>query len=139
MSGGYNVLLFYGNFFLATILYLYLFKVRKLIGFQLGMNIAMVIGGMVAIASGILLISQFPFHYTEVTIASTLIGMIIGAIFGAMFDYQTFLTGFTNGLMMGIMAPMIGAVVDSNESFIIFIECLLVVSALLVIISRKSS
>ncbi|AXI10098.1 hypothetical protein CUC15_14680 [Oceanobacillus zhaokaii] len=139
MDGIYTDLFFYGNFLLAAILYYYLYRIRKLIGFQLGMNIAMVIGGMIAVASGILLISQYPFHYTEITIVSTLIGMIVGGAFGAMFDYQTFLTGFTNGLMIGIMAPMIGAVIDNNSTFILFIEFLFGASVVLVIISRKSS
>ena len=103
------------------------------------MNIAMVIGGMIAIASGIILISQYPFHYTEITIVSAMIGMIVGGVFGAMFDYQTFMTGFTNGLMTGIMAPMIGAVIDNSSKFILFIEFLFGASVLLVIISRKSS
>jgi len=139
MDSMYTVLFFYGNFFVVAFLYYYLYRIRKLIGFQLGMNIAMVIGGMIAIASGILLISQYPFHYTEITIVSALIGMIVGGAFGAMFDYQTFLTGFTNGLMIGIMAPMIGAVIDNSSKFIFFIEFIFGASVLLVIISRNSS
>ncbi|MEH7239235.1 hypothetical protein [Bacillus sp. JJ1562] len=139
MAVGYIFVLFVCNFFVAAFLYLYLYKVRKLIGFQLGMNIAIIIGGMMAIVSGILLIIQFPFHYTEVTIASTLLGMIIGGIYGAMFDYQTFLTGFTNGLMMGIMSPMIGAVIDNRDTFVLLMEGLYLASIFLVIISRKGS
>ncbi|MFT4412460.1 hypothetical protein ACLM5H_01245 [Fredinandcohnia humi] len=132
-------LLFIGNFVIASLLYFYLYRGRKLIGFQLGMNIAIIIGGMMAIVSGVLLIIQFPFHFTEVTIASTLIGIMIGAIFGAMFDYQTFLSGFANGLMMGIMAPMIGAVVDSSVRYVLLVELLYIASVILVAISRKRS
>lgn len=139
MEGIYTELLFYGNFLLTAILYYYLYRIKKLIGFQLGMNIAMVIGGMVAIASGVLLISQYPFHFTEITMVSTLIGMIVGGAFGALFDYQTFLTGFTNGLMIGMMAPMIGAVMDNNSTFILFMEFLFGASVVLVFISRKTS
>nr|WP_309101278.1 hypothetical protein [Fredinandcohnia onubensis] len=139
MAESYIFVLFVCNFLVAAFLYLYLYKDRKLIGFQLGMNIAIIIGGMMAIVSGILLIIQFPFHYTEVTIASTLLGMIIGGIFGAMFDYQTFLTGFTNGLMMGIMSPMIGAVIDNRDTFVLLMEGLYIASICLVIISRKGS
>ncbi|MBE4909407.1 hypothetical protein IMZ08_15250 [Bacillus luteolus] len=132
-------LFFYGNFLITTIIYLYIFRIRKLIGFQLGMNISILVGGMMGIASGVLLVSMYPFHFATVTIVSTLIGMGIGALFGALFDYQTLLTGFINGMMMGIMAPMIGAVLEGSESFILFIEILFICSSLLVITSRKSS
>ncbi|MFA1818908.1 hypothetical protein ACDX78_01675 [Virgibacillus oceani] len=135
----YLQLFFIGNFVVATFLYVYLYKNRKLIGFQLGMNIALILGGIIAIASGVLLMAQFPFHYTEVTITTTLIGIIAGSVFGAMFDYQTFLTGFTNGLMMGIMSPMIGAVIDNNFTFIFFMEFTLVMVVILVIISMRGS
>ncbi len=132
-------LLFYGNFVITALVYLYLLKNKKLIGFQLGMNISMVIGGMVAVNSGVLLITQFPFSYTIVTIISAVIGIVIGGVVGALFDYQTFLTGYVNGLMMGIMAPMIGGVVQSNIFFIIFIELLLLSSIVLVLSSIKRS
>ena len=132
-------MLFYINLLIHGFLYYFIFKRRKLIGFQLGMNITIIAGGMMAISTGILLISQFPYHYTIVTIISTLVGMAVGSLFGAMFDYQTVLTGYANGLMMGIMAPMIGAVVDSTGLFILFIEVVLIVSTILVISSAKSS
>ncbi|MHA6250876.1 hypothetical protein [Oceanobacillus sp. CAU 1775] len=139
MNSIYTVLFFYGNFLVIAVLYFYLYRIRKLIGFQLGMNIAMLMGGMVALASGVILSLQYPFHFTEITIISAVIGMIVGGAFGAMFDYQTFVTGFTNGLLIGIMAPMIGAVMDNSRIFLVFVEILLGVSIALVVISRKSS
>ncbi|MFP7225948.1 hypothetical protein SFC42_22940, partial [Priestia filamentosa] len=93
------------NLLLTGSAYLFLFKVRKLIGFQLGMNISNLAGGFFAIVTGIILIYQFPLHFVPITIITTVIGMVVGALFGGLFDYQTLLTGMINGLMMGVMAP----------------------------------
>ena len=92
--------------------YLYLRRIKKRIGFQLGMNISIVMGGMIALLSGVLLILQFPFHFTLITIISTLAGLVAGALFGLLFDYQTFVTGLTNGIVIGLMSPMIGTVIE---------------------------
>ena len=92
--------------------YVYLRRIKKLIGFQLGMNISIVMGGMIALLSGVLLILQFPFHFTLITIISTLAGLVVGALFGLLFDYQTFVTGLTNGMVIGLMSPMIGTVIE---------------------------
>ena len=54
----------------------YLRRIKKRIGFQLGMNISIVMGGMIALLSGVLLILQFPFHFTLITIISTLVGLV---------------------------------------------------------------
>ncbi|QOR67616.1 hypothetical protein IM538_05600 [Cytobacillus suaedae] len=135
----YVELIFYGNFILTAMVYFYIYRVRKLIGFQLGMNISILVGGMMGILSGILLISMYPFHFVPVTMVSTLIGLGIGALFGALFDYQTLLTGFSNGLMMGIMSPMLGAVVEGSYSIIFFIEFVFISSTVLVITSRRRS
>ncbi|MCA1031103.1 hypothetical protein LCL95_08720 [Bacillus timonensis] len=132
-------LLIYLNIVVTVLLYFFIFKRRKLIGFQLGMNISMIVGGMVTLSIGILLIEQFPYHFTVITMVSTLVGMIIGGFFGAMFDYQTFLTGYINGLLMGIMSPMLGAVIENTLLFVVFIEVVLIFSILLVVASSKSS
>ncbi|MGM8212695.1 hypothetical protein ACLIBH_07860 [Virgibacillus sp. W0430] len=130
-------LLLYGNFSVAVFVYLYLLKIKRLIGFQLGMNITMIVGGFLSIATGIILIYQFPFHYVVVTFISTFTGMAVGSIFGALFDYQTILTGYANGLMMGIMAPMVGAAAKSSLLFLLFIEGLFLLSMALIISSAK--
>ncbi len=131
--------LLYTNILVVGWLYFHIRKIRKLIGFQLGMNIAMVVGGLAALSTGILLILQFPLYFTPVTIVSTFVGMSIGTLFGLLFDYQTALTGFTNGVFMGVMAPMIGALIETYISFIIFLESLLIVSLVLVMISIRRS
>lgn len=131
--------LLYGNLLFILAAYLYLFKIRKLIGFQLGMNISIMAGGFIAIATGVILIYQFPFQFVFVTFASTIVGMLVGGLFGALFDYQTMLTGYSNGLMMGIMAPMVGAAAKNSMLFLGFIEVVLVISICLIISSGRSS
>ncbi|WP_058951440.1 hypothetical protein [Oceanobacillus picturae] len=132
-------LLLYGNLVLIVILYLYLNKIRKLIGFQLGMNISMLIGGFGAISTGVLLIYQFPLKFVIVTMITAVVGMLFGAIFGALFDYQTFLTGYINGLMMGMMAPMVGAAANNSVHFLLFIEVVFLFSLVLVFLSAKNT
>lgn len=119
--------------------YLYLRRIKKLIGFQLGMNISIVMGGMIALLSGVLLILQFPFHFTLVTIISTLAGLLTGALFGLLFDYQTFVTGLTNGIVVGLMSPMIGTVIEMPSLFVWFIHGFFVLSLITIFISIKRS
>lgn len=136
MSVWFGILL-YGNFVITLIAYMYLYKRRKLIGFHLGMNIAMITGGGLAFLTGVILISQFPLHYMEITVVATLIGMIIGSLFGGLFDYQTLLTGYINGLLMGIMAPMIGAAASDSIIFILFLELFIIGSFAMLLLSSK--
>ena len=119
--------------------YLYLRKIRKRIGFQLGMNISIVMGGMIALLSGVLLILQFPFHFTLVTMISTVTGLVVGAIFGLLFDYQTFVTGLTNGIVVGLMAPMIGTVIEMPSIFVWCIHVFWVISLCTISISIRRS
>ncbi|KMY43264.1 hypothetical protein AC622_02500 [Bacillus sp. FJAT-27916] len=99
-------------FIVCFVSYSFLYKVRNLIGYHLGMNLAMSSSGVMGIAVGTVLGFTFPGYYTEVTIFTTAIAMIIGAFFGALVDYQTLLSGISSGLMAGIMGPMIGVVAD---------------------------
>lgn len=138
MSQWFSILL-YSNFVVAFITYLYLYKRRKLIGFHLGMNIAMITGGGIAFVTGVILINQYPLHYMEITIASTLVGMVVGSIFGGLFDYQTLVTGYINGLLMGIMAPMVGAASSESITFIIFLELFIIGSFVMLLLSSKYS
>ncbi|WP_124052023.1 hypothetical protein [Priestia endophytica] len=125
------------NLLLTGSAYLFLFKTRKLIGFQLGMNISNLAGGFFAIATGIILIYQFPLHFVPITMITTVIGMVVGALFGGLFDYQTLLTGMINGLMMGVMAPMVGAASQNNLIFLVFIELVFICSLFLLLFSAK--
>ena len=62
MSEWYGLLI-YMNLVVTFLTYIYFYKRRKLIGFHLGMNIAMVAGGSFAIGTGVILINQFqPFE-----------------------------------------------------------------------------
>ncbi|KKI92658.1 hypothetical protein WQ54_08590 [Bacillus sp. SA1-12] len=137
MVSGFLGYLLYGNILLLAITYMYLLKIRKLIGFQLGMNITNMAGGFLAIITGVILIYQFPLQFVYVTIFSTFIGMLAGALFGGLFDYQTLLTGYANGLMMGLMAPMIGAAAKTNVIFLSFLEGIFLVSLLLFVLSAR--
>lgn len=119
--------------------YMYLQRIKKLIGFQLGMNISVVMGGMVSLLFGVLLILQFPFHFTLITIISTLAGMMAGASFGLLFDYQTFVTGLTNGMLIGLMSPMIGTVVEMPIVFVWFMHIFFVLSLITIFVSIKRS
>ncbi|WP_213421515.1 hypothetical protein [Bhargavaea massiliensis] len=124
------VLILYTNLVLFALLYVYVHRRRRLIGFHLGMNIAMALGGLVGLSAGIFLIFQYPFHFTAITIVAALGGMGGGALFGALFDYQTMLTGLINGMMMGMMAPMLGAILTDPLFFTVVLEvfiCLIIV------------
>ncbi|WP_409254174.1 hypothetical protein V1502_09825 [Bacillus sp. SCS-153A] len=100
-------------------------KNKRLIGFQLGMNISIIAGGFTAVSTGIVLIMVYPFFYTSVTILSVIIGLLTGGFYGMLFDYQTALTGYVNGLMMGLMGPMVGALIDNQILFLTFLEVIL--------------
>jgi hypothetical protein len=121
------ILLFYPlNFFSAYILYIYIYNRRKQIGFHLGMNIAMVAAGGMALGTGIIFINLYPLYFLEATLFAVVIGSITGISFGNLFDYQTLLTGYINGLMMGIMAPMVGAAASEGILFLIMIEVFII-------------
>ncbi|MBA2872681.1 putative membrane protein [Anoxybacillus calidus] len=110
-----------------------------MIEFQLGMNISMIVSGMFSFTTGIILISLYPLHVAEVTIATASIGMICGGIMGGMLDSQSFLTGFSNGFMTGMMAPMFGALMTVQSIVFYFTEFFMVFSyALIVIAARRS-
>ncbi len=126
-----------GNVLILSLIYIYIFKIRKLIGFQLGMSISSVSGGLIGIITGVILIYQFPLKFVTVTIITTLMSMFVGAIFGALFDYQTLLVGYGNGVMTGIMAPMIGAAAKGSLPFLLFLEGVFLFTLILLIISAK--
>ena len=132
------VLLFL-NFIILACVYLYLMKVRKLIGFQLGMNISIMTGGFFSIITGVILIYQYPLKFVMVTIVTRGAGMLIGAAFGALFDYQTILTGYINGLMIGIMAPMVGAVAKDSYLFLGLIEVVFLATIILLSFSARQT
>ena len=133
------LLLLYVDVCISIGAYLHIRKFKKLIGFQLGMNISNVMGGMTAMLVGVLLILQFPFHFTWVTLVSTLIGLSVGAAFGLLFDYQTFVTGMANGVIVGVMAPMIGTVLEMQMLFVWFIHGLFVLLLYYIYISIRRS
>ncbi|MFS0689359.1 hypothetical protein AB1K89_08960 [Sporosarcina sp. 179-K 8C2 HS] len=124
---------------LFLIFYLYVRRIKKRIGFQLGMNVSIVMGGMMAMLTGVLFILQFPFHFTYITMLSALIGMGAGAVFGKLFDYQTFVTGLTNGAVVGLMAPMIGTVVEMPGLFVWGLHILFAISMIVILSSIKRS
>lgn len=128
----------YGNFLIAGMVYRHLYKSRKLVGYHLGMNIAMTPSGVVSLVTGLILIQQFPAHYATVTIITTTVGIVIGVIFGAMVDYQTLLMGFSGGIMSGIMAPMIGDMSGNSLYLIVYAELLLIVSFVMLYYSIRS-
>lgn len=92
----------------AVAAYLVLCRSRLLIGYHLGMNMAMTSSGVLGISTGAVLGSIYPLSFTEVAVASALFAALVGGLYGALVDYQTLLTGVTNGVMSGLMGPMIG-------------------------------
>lgn len=119
--------------------YMYIRKIKKRVGFQLGMNTSIVMGGMIALLAGVLLILQYPFHFTLITIISTLAGLCAGVLFGRLFDYQTVVTGLTNGIIVGLMAPMIGTVIETPLVFVWFIHSFFVLCLLTIVYSIRRS
>ncbi|MFJ7936049.1 hypothetical protein [Sporosarcina sp. NPDC096371] len=124
---------------LGVITYRYLYKRRKKIDFHLGMNIAMVAGGALALGTGVLLIYEFRLYYMEVTVVATLTGIVAGGLFGRMFDNQTLLTGYISGFMTGMMAPMIGAAASYSIPFAFMMEFFVLCSFAMLIFASKSS
>ena len=61
--------------------------------FLLGMNIANLVGGLVALVAGVILIYQFPLKFVLVTIITTILGMLVGGLFGRLVDYPTSANG----------------------------------------------
>lgn len=118
--------LFVSYFITAAVSYFYLRKARNLISYHFGMNIAMTSSGVMGISCGIILGSQFPLFFSEVTVLTLIIAVTVGAIFGSLVDYQTLLTGVSSGIMAGVMGPMLGAAANFT---------LIVVSTLLVFLS----
>ena len=133
------LLILYVDIWIALGFYSYLRSVKKMIGFQLGMNISVVMGGMTALLSGVLLIQHFPFHFTWVTVISTVLGLLVGALFGLLFDYQTFVTCLTNGVIVGMMSSMIGTVIEMPALFIWFMEGFFVLCLITIFVSIKRS
>ncbi|WP_046175728.1 hypothetical protein [Domibacillus indicus] len=119
--------------------FVYAFNKKKLIGIQLGMNISQIMGGTAALLSGIVLISEFPFHFTVVTFISAVIGILAGTLFGLLFDYQTALTGVTNGFMMGLMSPMLGSIINTSSLVIWFVHVVFFSCLLFIMISIQRS
>ncbi|MFI2859164.1 hypothetical protein ACH6EH_18870 [Paenibacillus sp. JSM ZJ436] len=87
--------------------YVYLKKLKNLIGYHLGMNISMTISTVSALSLGPLWAFQFHHHSSWITMIVTLAAMTIGMLFGALVDYQTVVTGISSGIMAGLMGPMI--------------------------------
>ncbi|WP_075620256.1 hypothetical protein [Paenisporosarcina indica] len=133
------LLILYVDVCIALGFYSYLRRVKKIIGFQLGMNISIVMGGMTALLSGILLIQNYPFHFTLITVITTLLGLTTGALFGLLFDYQTFVSGLTNGVIVGLMSPMIGTVIEMPSLFIWFVHAFFVLCLITIFVSIKRS
>ncbi|MCM3172333.1 hypothetical protein [Paenibacillus sp. MER 99-2] len=102
--------------------YMYLRRLKNLIGYHLGMNISMTVSTVSALSIGGLWGYQFPYYSTWVTIIATVIAMLIGMIFGALVDYQTIVTGVSGGIMAGLMSPMV--VMHSHHPVPILIFCI---------------
>ena len=103
----------------------------------MGIDIANLVGGFVALVSGVILIYQFPLKFVLVTIITTIIGMLVGGLFGRLVDYPTLLMGYANGLMMGIMAPMVGAAAQRSMVFLLFLELILIFSFIFLVLHVK--
>lgn len=118
--------------------YLSFYKYRKVIGYHLGMNIAMTSSGVMGIGTGIILGYLYPDYYAIVTIVTTMVAMITGMVFGALVDYQTLLTGVSSGIMSGIMSPMLGAHTSQPLILIVFATALVFFSYALLCFSIRS-
>ncbi|AJS58834.1 hypothetical protein [Paenibacillus sp. IHBB 10380] len=122
----------------GLIAYIYLNKLRKIIGYHLGMNIAMTTSGVYGLAIGAVLGAQYHQSSSVVTIATTLLAVLIGVLFGSLIDYQTLVAGVTSGIMSGLMGPMLG--MHSNDPMLIAVFCtiLVPVSSFMLCYSVKS-
>jgi hypothetical protein len=115
--------------------YFFLARFREIISCHIGMNITMTVSGLLGVASGIVLVYQFPSIYTVVTIINTLVAIIIGILFGTLGDFQTVISGGISGMMAGIMGPMLGAMADKPFLLLAFITILSLFSFVVVCFS----
>lgn len=113
-------------------------KARHLIGYHLGMNLAMTSSGVIGIATGIALGSLFPAHFAWITVLTTLLAILAGVSFGALVDYQTLITGVSSGIMAGLMGPMIGVMADEPLVLVLFSGGLLYLSFGMLCFSMRS-
>lgn len=118
------ILIVYMDIFVVCYFFLLIRKEKDRIPFSIGMNISIVMGGMLALLTGVLLIIQYPFHFTVITIVTVLIGGVTGTLFGRLFTNQTSAVGAVNGILVGFMAPMIGAVIEIPSLFVLFTQFL---------------
>lgn len=137
MANGAISILIYVDLLLVSFFYLYLRKRKEQISYTLGMTSSMAVGGLTALLTGILLIMQFPFHFTYITMFSALIGGIVGAFYGRLVDKGLFLLGLTNGFMTGLMAPMIGTVIEMPIPFLAILHAFLIGCVLIIFLSLK--
>lgn len=131
-GGTYLTVLIWGmltlQFIAAIAMYIWIYRLEKIENHPIGSNIAMVVGGGMALGTGILLVYEFPFYYMEVTGISTVVGILTGGLFGKLFNKQAKLSGYVSGLMTGMMAPMVGAAALYSLPFMIMIEIFIVSS-----------
>ncbi|CAM4461999.1 hypothetical protein [Paenibacillus tarimensis] len=102
------ILMLLGILLTSVLAFGYLFKVKNLISYHLGMNIAMTSAGTGGLAIGAVLGAWLYNYSTLAVVAATLLAIAIGAVFGSLVDYQTVVTGITSGVMSGLMGPMLG-------------------------------
>lgn len=115
-----------------------LYPSRHLISYHMGMNLAMVSGGVIGMTTGIVLGDLFPTHYALVTIIGTLLAIFAGIVFGALVDYQTLITGVASGIMSGLMGPMVGVMAGQSLALILFCSLLVYLSFGLLCFSLRS-
>lgn len=137
MENGAISILMYVDLLLVLFFYLYLRKRKERISYTLGMTSSMAVGGLIALLTGILLILQFPFHFTYITMFSAFSGGIVGAFYGRLVDEGLFVLGLTNGIMIGLMAPMIGTVIEMPVPFLVVLQAFLIGCVLIIFLSLK--
>ncbi|WP_035101353.1 hypothetical protein [Aneurinibacillus terranovensis] len=116
------------NLLMGISCYKFLKRYRRVIDCHTGMNVAMTASGTLGLVTGMILMYQFPVHYSMITIFTTLIAIVIGILFGALGDLQSIIAGASGGIMVGIMSPMIEAMADQPFILIIFITVLSLIS-----------
>lgn len=110
---GILVILFICHGLVGRVLYLLMYKKRKLFTDRYGMIMAMCSSGIVSMNLAMLLQFLFPANPAHLAILSTSLGGAIGIVFGSLVKFQSLLAGFSQGALSGMMGSMLGAVVKN--------------------------
>nr|MBA5586557.1 hypothetical protein [Anaerobacillus isosaccharinicus]QOY38709.1 hypothetical protein AWH56_021280 [Anaerobacillus isosaccharinicus] len=101
------------NLLMGSLLYLLMFRKRKLFTDRFGMIMASCSSGILSLHLGMIIYFLLPINLAYIVILTTIVGSVIGILFGSLVKLQSVLAGFFYGALGGIMGAMFGAVIEN--------------------------